>query len=402
MVTGQIINNTLFEKKHHYMFALKEIEILRKQMEREALDNEIEGSRLDEIHTIWNFIFVGLLREGLAYQFIKNATDSKKDMIRITIDGVNYECKILTLKDILKNEFPILLKDILDEIPNVETISENEKAIPSGEQDYKENTSEEISENKKNDNKKDISPAFDDSFKNNEPDNFSKIIDNDSERLSEIVIPTPKEECLKSIKTMVYNSYLAEVLPPGASSGEKMEIFVIPKQIEINNDKTDIMVIIKNKYDIRCYYSDKTASVIADFNENQFLIRGMFSNGEFSSVILPSGSTAALNCDINYDLTEHKCEDLSLVNYGHICYTLTGKDENVLGKVHVIPLLEDENNKFGVADVVVFIEQDGVFKRFIVNNGAKAMAITINTEMTELLNYWQNGYLSSEPLKKVS
>lgn len=405
MVTGQIINNTLFEKKHHYMFALKEIEILKRQMEREALDNELESSRLNEVHTIWNFIFVGLLREGLAYQVIKNATDAKKDMIRITIDGVNYECKILTLKEILKDEFLIVLKDITETIDVNPEPAKKANSARSQKKAEKEAESIDIPLEETNSSAENIDLAgLNNNKLNLDSESFIDDVVSDIKMDLDTKkdIPVPKEECLKSMKTMIYNSYLAEVLPPGATEGEKMEIFVIPKKIEENNNKTDIMVIIKNKRDIRCYYSEKTASVIADFNENQFLIRGMFSNGEFSSTVLTSGATAALNCSLNLDLTEHKCEDTSVINYGHVCYTLKNNSNNPMGIIHVIPLLEDENNKYGIADVAVFIEQDGVIKRSIVNRDAKAMAITINAETVSLLNYWQNGYLSSEPLKKVN
>lgn len=103
------INNTLYEKKHYYMIILKELGTLKQQMESEALSGTVSKARLDEIYEMYNILFVGLLREGLQYQYIKNATDYKKDIIRLSVDGVNYDCNNSDIFRILNDEYEYVL-----------------------------------------------------------------------------------------------------------------------------------------------------------------------------------------------------------------------------------------------------------------------------------------------------
>lgn len=98
------VNNTIFERKHHYMYILKESEILKRQMNEELMDGNIEASRLDEISAICNYAFAGLIQEGLEYQYSKD-TDSRKDTLIITVDHVDYKCRVSVLKHILGEKY---------------------------------------------------------------------------------------------------------------------------------------------------------------------------------------------------------------------------------------------------------------------------------------------------------
>lgn len=98
------INNTLYERKHHYVTILKESEVLKKQMNEELLDGAIEAARLDEINHICNLAFAGLLQEGLAFTYARD-TDVSKESIIMTIDHVDYRCRVGALRNILRGRF---------------------------------------------------------------------------------------------------------------------------------------------------------------------------------------------------------------------------------------------------------------------------------------------------------
>ena len=89
---------------------MREVEAMKRQMEYEAINGLITKDRLQEITMLWNLVFVGLLREGLTYQYIKNENNPKKDAIRLTIDNIDYNCLVSTLKIILKDHFYEVLK----------------------------------------------------------------------------------------------------------------------------------------------------------------------------------------------------------------------------------------------------------------------------------------------------
>lgn len=121
------INNTLYEKKHHYMIILKELGVLKRQMENEALKGNVSKTRLNEIYEMYNYLFVGLLREGLHFQYIKDASDPRKDIIRLCVDNLNYDCNNYDIKRILKDEYTEILKIPNPEIKNDEEFDLNEK-----------------------------------------------------------------------------------------------------------------------------------------------------------------------------------------------------------------------------------------------------------------------------------
>jgi len=104
-VYSEPINNTVFERKHHFMYILKEAETLKAQISEELIYGGIEASRLDEINSICNLAFAGLLQEGLAYRYERD-TNPNKDAFVITIDHTDYRCRTGALRNILKDKFP--------------------------------------------------------------------------------------------------------------------------------------------------------------------------------------------------------------------------------------------------------------------------------------------------------
>lgn len=385
----EIVNNTLFEKKHHYMFIMKEVEILKRQMEREALDNEISRSRLDEIRTVWNLTFIGLLREGLEYQYIKNANNPNKDMIRLTIDNINYDCYVLIIEKALKDEYESVMKLKDRGIEYPKSFSESTKANTSTitlAKDDKENNSEAI---KVPASSKEISSAF---------------IEDEADftlKKEDVVYPEPHEEFIKYEGTWVYDLHHIEVLQPGSINGDKFDIYVAPYRIEKDNSKTKIMVAIKNsKNDIETFYSDETSSVVVRFDEHEFIIRGSFANYEFSSYILTGGITATMNCSINDDTEEFRCNDVNRVNYGHIFYTAKDNEGNEAGKIHIFPLTS-KNNKYSVADVAIFVEDINGVKSSTYSYHQKHVGVSLDGEIFKIITYWQENFLTSDVIANV-
>lgn len=122
-------NNILYEKKHRYMLILKEINILYNQTNTEVLNNEIPAFKAKQIKDMYNQTLIGLIEEGVKYQYIKDSKNSAKDIISITIDGLNYRCKNTDLKDILGDRY----KDVM----GIEYKGPNRKNVEKNENDYK-------------------------------------------------------------------------------------------------------------------------------------------------------------------------------------------------------------------------------------------------------------------------
>lgn len=122
-------NNVLYEKKHRFMLILKEINILYNQADDEVINNEIPAFKAKQIKDMYNYTVIGLLEEGVQYQYIKDSKDSSKDIISVTIDGLNYRCKNTELYNILKNRY----KDVM----GIEYNGPKLKEIEKQEDDYK-------------------------------------------------------------------------------------------------------------------------------------------------------------------------------------------------------------------------------------------------------------------------
>lgn len=98
-------DNVILEKKHYYMQVLTNANMLKKNAELENLQDILPENQLEEVSNIWYYTFVGLLREGLVYDYIANKNDSDKDIIRLTIDNVQFDCKAIIVKKILGEDY---------------------------------------------------------------------------------------------------------------------------------------------------------------------------------------------------------------------------------------------------------------------------------------------------------
>lgn len=102
------LNNTILTDKHYYAQTLFNINEIKKDIDLKHAKDEISENQADEVSVIWNYLFAGLIREGLKYDYI-SAQNSERDIIRITMDNVQFDCYAKDLKDIFKNEYSILI-----------------------------------------------------------------------------------------------------------------------------------------------------------------------------------------------------------------------------------------------------------------------------------------------------
>lgn len=375
------------------MIALKEIDILRKQMEYEALNEEISKTRLQETYRVWNMIFIGLLREGLEYQYIKNAGNPELDMIRLTIDNIDYNCKVSTLKGILKSDFDSVLDVDKD-------YNKNDAAIPveADPSDIAEQQADDEVLNTDEENA-DVSGNADES---NDPPSET-IIDDVSEEQVAIIADEPEtgiaeypEEPNKDESTFVFDRHSLNIMEPGAKVGEKIEVLCAPLYMGKNLIQTDIAVRVKCRGEIKDYVSTKDRkSIIVSIADQSFIVRGSVKNGKFSSFIMPYGMTLSTNSSLNDNLTSYPARtDIAedRLRHGHILKTVDMNGGKAV--VHIIPMsfCNDEN---GAAPVFGCVEIDGD-RKTIDSELQKDILLSTKQGMMRIISYWENGRLSAE------
>ena len=89
--------NILYSGMHYYYKLLQSIGELKKQQEYTYLNTDTGERQLEELNKAWVECFAGLLEEGVSYFVIRDAKEPSKDLIRITIENINYDCKISDL-----------------------------------------------------------------------------------------------------------------------------------------------------------------------------------------------------------------------------------------------------------------------------------------------------------------
>lgn len=428
------IDNVILENKHYYMQSLKNIETLRKKMEYEVLNNDIPQDRLKEILKVWNYLFIGLLREGLSYDYIKDAKNPQKDIIRLTIDNVHYDCPLQTVKAILQDDFSsiIRLNDNLS-VADKQAIHIHTTTIPQEKSKMEEKqekissipaTSKEKVQNndkkKKILNKKEEDIPIDDKSADNVPEKTEKILVDEKRLQTEVKNEIAKEnqntqtedvyithvpenlektkgyyndvfENQKAKNTFIYDSYKATIFHAGANIGDEIEIIIAPLRIAENDIHTDIFVAMKHKDIIECFVSEKNSAIEASFMNYDFLLRGVFKEGEFISYITLGKVAISMGCQINKEKTEFRIANKINSHYGHIVYNANG----VI--VNIIPLTF-KNNEKETADVLVCLEGEKQQRQVFASVNADSLIISANEATVQIINYWQDNYLCSEIL----
>lgn len=394
------INNTIFEKKHHYMLIMRETEILKKQMEYEVLSEEISNDRLQEVYRIFNMVFIGLLREGLAYQYIKNADNSKKDIIKITIDNIEYDCKVTVLKKLLGDEY----YDVMKIRPDENVINENNQ------EDNLSNTNED-NNNKKHIEKDLISDENNDNINDDTSTSESEIDDCDTKSITkeekEAIEIEPIynddtyeyiEEKEKSKSTMFVDKWHLKVFEQGAVIGQDIDLMIFPMVVKQNVLVSDIVVWAKCGREIKTFVSEKVGkkSIEVNIGEHSFLVRGCFKQGKFETSVIPAGITLAINANINKEKEEIRPTNMNNINDGHITYKMETNDD--VATIHVFPT-EFKNNENGAAETVICYEKGDDRKLFDTYNQKIILLDGKNADI-QIMNYWNDDILITDSINR--
>lgn len=397
-------SNLLFNDTYYYLILLSHIESLKKKAEYQVLAEDIPQDCLKEIINMRNRVFIGLIRCGLNYEYVQDAEDPEKDKLRFTIDNINYDCVLKSIKNVLKKDFSHLIKEaalyekrlkeknkdakkteyesIQNEINN-ENTANNNSHLPLKSTENKQISEKETK--KEVTNKKDIDCS---AYNNNKKNNISKEekkADNKQNEKNE-----EKYETTKNINTFLYDITTVEIFQPGATIGDKMTLTIMPLRIEKNNVRPDIAVSISSLRnniisDTQVFVSQETSVIQLEYKGYQLLVRGTFKNGIFTSYVIASGATAAIGCGINSDTI--KIRGKENINYGHICF----KKNNAI--IHALPL-NKKNENDGFAHFVACIEENNHFK-IVQNIDSNAIRIDLmNGEHFNLKAYFVDDYFS--------
>lgn len=357
--------NILYSGMHYYYKLLQSIGELKKQQEYTYLNTDTGKRQLEELNKAWVECFAGLLEEGVSYFVIRDAKESSKDLIRITIENINYDCKISDLSQNI--EFHKSLKPLLEKL-NIDKKEQKENDFKSKEKRKKDVTGNktgndfpEIFKNSERQTKENINKVTEFTSKGMDSETTLKECQKD---LKEKTSPNPiektkedaddkvlerKEEISESAKPLdekakrlnsfVFDRVALEIFEEGAVLSEKFELYVFPLNIKANDSHAKIIVAAKNvQNDWRCFVSEKIATITADLWGYEILIRGIFKNGNFESWIVLAGATAS-NCNMNISVIENRSEDMEKTNWGHIYF----KKEDY--EFHVIPFEKENSNK---------------------------------------------------------
>lgn len=422
-----MIENTILEKKHHLMQVLSNAELLKRNTELEVLQDELAENRLEEVMTIWNYTFSNLIREGLVYDYIKN-TDPTKDIVRLTIDSVQYDCLASALKDIFQNEYSELISDndavVASDVVEIIEESNNDSYVSKEEYDKLQETISALklsldeqmqktnliltqqkeavqSQEDASKSNKDPYADFNTTFARSNNDVNEEPVSLEQETIDlniisneEKVVETQKEEKCKSISTFIYDVYDLTILPPGASTGENVKVIIAPLEASYDDSHPEIMAMMINRlgHAEKFVSQGNLASLKVKFDENEYLLRGSFSQGKFISHVIPAGATMSMGYSINKNnVIERRSLYPELTHHGHLAFTAYNTF------FHIIPtsLTNDAN---GIAPCLICtIDEEG--NKEVFTTATKGFTTyRINNKAYHILTYWEKDILCAEIL----
>lgn len=199
-------------------------------------------------------------------------------------------------------------------------------------------------------------------------------------------------EKYKSRDTFVYDMYDLTVLMPGAATGDNIKAVIAPLRSSDNNNHAEIMCMLINKYgEIYRGVSDKESPTLkVTFSEHEFIIRGVFTNGEFKSFILPAGTSLAMGFSINVN-TYIPVRTTGDAGNGHLLFE---HDEYLF---NIVPLAK-ENDINGIAPCLVCVETPDGKRNMISTNEADVTLYSNGGKDYRILTYWQDDVFCGEIL----
>lgn len=226
--------------------------------------------------------------------------------------------------------------------------------------------------------------------------NRLNIQNNQKESKESVKEVTPKYNYsfnkFKDVNTFIYDTYDLTVLAQGAENGDKIKMLIAPLKAYTDNNHPEIMCLLINKFgEIQRYASDELSPTLqVSFCDYEFIIRGMFVNGKFTSKIIPAGSTLAMGFSININTyVPQRSQNEELTNYGHLVFEHDGYI------FHVVPMAK-ENDSNGVAPCFICIERPDKTKALVNTNENAITLFEDNGKSYQILTYWQNNLLCAD------
>ena len=226
--------------------------------------------------------------------------------------------------------------------------------------------------------------------------NRLNIPNNQKESKESVKEVTPKYNYsfnkFKDVNTFIYDTYDLTVLAQGAENGDKIKMLIAPLKAYTDNNHPEIMCLLINKFgEIQRYASDELSPTLqVSFCDYEFIIRGMFVNGKFTSKIIPAGSTLAMGFSININTyVPQRSQNEELTNYGHLVFEHDGYI------FHVVPMAK-ENDSNGVAPCFICIERPDKTKALVNTNENAITLFEDNGKSYQILTYWQNNLFCAD------
>lgn len=226
--------------------------------------------------------------------------------------------------------------------------------------------------------------------------NRLNIPNNQKESKESVKEVTPKYNYsfnkFKDVNTFIYDTYDLTVLAQGAENGDKIKMLIAPLKAYTDNNHPEIMCLLINKFgEIQRYASDELSPTLqVSFCDYEFIIRGMFVNGKFTSKIIPAGSTLAMGFSINVNTyVPQRSQNEELTNYGHLVFEHDGYI------FHVVPMAK-KNDSNGVAPCFICIERPDKTKALVNTNENAITLFEDNGKSYQILTYWQNNLLCAD------
>ncbi len=226
--------------------------------------------------------------------------------------------------------------------------------------------------------------------------NRLNIPNNQKESKESVKEVTPKYNYsfnkFKDVNTFIYDTYDLTVLAQGAENGDKIKMLIAPLKTYTDNNHPEIMCLLINKFgEIQRYASNELSPTLqVSFCDYEFIIRGMFVNGKFTSKIIPAGSTLAMGFSININTyVPQRSQNEELTNYGHLVFEHDGYI------FHVVPMAK-ENDSNGVAPCFICIERPDKTKALVNTNENAITLFEDNGKSYQILTYWQNNLLCAD------
>jgi hypothetical protein len=137
-------NNTIYQTKHYYAFMLKELKAVKNQTELEVKNGSVKQQKLNEVYETYQRVIVGLIREGIDFQYLKDENNPANSVVKIKVDDVEYECLNTAIRNILKDDYKEVMGfaydgpkiDYEDNIASQQLNAAVQESLQNGENDF--------------------------------------------------------------------------------------------------------------------------------------------------------------------------------------------------------------------------------------------------------------------------